>query len=307
MKKIYAFLIAAICCFFTQNSFAQNGAIPNAGFENWSKLDPSLPEMPNGWVTEDLIYAAFFEANTKTTIKTNDKKSGAAAILIKTDTATISFVGLGSIKDTLAGGAVLGNFLTQQAGMPLKTRPAGVSGFYKFKNPDKDTATIAVGASKYNTATKKSTEVGGGELLFKAAAAYTAFNVPIKYTPGTTGMDTLNIYISCGSDVIKSTKSELTIDDLGLTWAVGTSEFEDVPVSIYPNPAFEYAYFDFKAVPQANKIELIDMNGRSVHLENINNSLFQLSLNDFTTGTYFYKVSDAENKVIKTGKIEVLK
>jgi hypothetical protein len=306
MKKIYSFAIAALCCFFTLNLNAQNGALPNPGFEKWSQVDPSIPlAMPDGWITTDLIFTLFFEANTKTVVKTTDKKSGTAAVLLKRDTATLFLFGI-PLKDTLEAGLILGDLLTGQSGMPLKTRPAGLSGFYKYKNPDKDTSNVSISAIKYNATTKEATEIGKGVLVFTPTTAYTAFSVPMKYKTGTTGMDTLNVVFNCGSD-LKSTKTELIIDDLGLTWAVGTDDFEAVPVSIYPNPAFEFAYFDFKAVPQAATIELFDMNGRTVRLENINNSLFQLSLNDFATGTYVYKVSNTANQTIKTGKIEVLK
>ena len=140
-----------------------------------------------------------------------------------------------------------------------------------------------------------------------SAATFTSFSVPIVYDPAIKGIDTVVIIISCSNDSKMSLKTELTIDDLGLTYPVSTDEFEAVPISIYPNPAFEYAYFDFSAIPTAKNIELFDIQGRLVNTSVIENSLFQLSLSDFSTGTYVYKVSDAKHNLIKTGKIEVLK
>ena len=139
------------------------------------------------------------------------------------------------------------------------------------------------------------------------ATTFTAFTAPIKYDAKLKGIDTINIIITCSTGGKKSLKTELTVDDLGLTYPVSTDEFEAVPISIYPNPAFEYAYFDFSAISTAKNIELFDVQGRLVNTSVIENNLFQLSLADFSTGTYVYKVTDAKNNLVKTGKIEVLK
>ena len=306
MKKLNILFLVLCTTFFATKSNAQNAVVPNGGFETWSTLSAGAPSSPNGWTTSDLINFAFGGKSSSST-KVTDKKSGSFAILLKrsvTQTATSSDTTTG----TILTGTLLQLFSGATPGFPVKTRPSALTGFYKFINPDKDTATMLIGASKYNKITNEAEEAGVGELfLTKPAATFTAFSVPVVYNPAIKGIDTVSIIITCSTNTIKSLKTELTIDDLGLTYPVSTDEFEAVPISIYPNPAFEYAYFDFSAIPAAKNIELFDIQGRLVNTSVIENSLFQLSLSDFSTGTYVYKVSDAKHNLIKTGKIEVLK
>ena len=306
MKKINILLVLICTILFATNSNAQNAVVPNGGFETWSSLGAGAPATPNGWITSDLISSAFGGKSSSST-KVTDKKSGSFAILLKksvTQTATSSDTTTG----TVLTGTLLQLFDGATPGFPAKTRPSALTGFYKFINPDKDTANVLVGASKYNTTKNEAEEAGTGELfLTTPAATFTAFSVPIVYDPAIKGIDTVVIIITCSTGAVTSLKTELTIDDLGLTYLVSTDEFEAVPISIYPNPAFEYAYFDFSAISTAKNIELFDIQGRLVNTSVIENSLFQLSLAAFSTGTYVYKVTDAKNNLVKTGKIEVLK
>ena len=309
MKKLNILFLVLCAISFTTKSNAQNAAIPNAGFELWSPIGQNFPKMPNGWVTSDLLYYFSF-ADTKTVTKTADKKSGSAAMLLKRDTATLDVFSGGVITtvfDTLSCFVYTGDFLKDKLGFYSKTRPSALTGFYKLKNPDKDTASIVIAVDKYDENIQKSVTAGIGRLILPASDTYTNFIVPILYDANVQGTDTIFIGITCGSDIKKSLKTELTVDDLGLTYPVSTDEFEAVPISIYPNPAFEYAYFDFSAISAAKNIELFDIQGRLVNTSVIENNLFQLSLADFSTGTYAYKVTDAKNNLVKTGKIEVLK
>ena len=302
MKKINILLVLICTILFATNSNAQNAVVPNGGFEKWGTLAPGSPETPTGWISSDL-----FSGKAGSVAKSTDKKSGSYAVVLKRYIVTTA-----TSSDTVTGTILSGDFFSfftkGSLGFPSKTRPSALTGFYKLVNPDKDTATILVIAGKYNTTTNVSDEVGAGELfLDKPATTFTSFSAPIKYDAQLKGIDSIAIIIACSTDSKISLKTELTIDDLGLTYPVSTDEFEAVPISIYPNPAFEYAYFDFSAIPTAKNIELFDIQGRLVNTSVIENNLFQLSLSDFSTGTYVYKVSDAKHNLIKTGKIEVLK
>lgn len=309
MKQFNIFLLLCTIL-FTSKINAQNAVVPNGGFEKWSII-PGFPETPNGWLSSDELSFAFSSGVIKaaSVTKSTDKKSGTYAMTLKRDVFNNATTGE---KDTVIGtvltASLLGLFQDGTLGFTSKTRPSALTGFYKFVNPDKDTAQIVFIASKYNTTTKKTEEIGGGGLLITTpASVFTSFTVPMMYDPEFKGIDTLAIIITCSTDEVKSLKTVFTIDDLGLTYPVSTDEFEAVPISIYPNPAFEYAYFDFSAVPTAKNIQLFDIQGRLVNTSFIENSLFQLSLTDFSTGTFIYKVTDNQNNLIKTGKIEVVK
>ncbi len=308
MKKIYTFLLGAAFCCTSLIATAQTTEVPNGGFEDWAALAPGFPEMPKSWISSDLINVFFYGATTKTVIQTTDKKSGKSALFMKRDTATLSINFGGtpvSFLDTLSSFAVLGDLISQKQGVFTSDRPVAIAGFYKYKNPDKDTSRIAAVAGAYDSTKDSLIQVGVGELLFKPSATYKSFTVPIQYVPGSTGMDSLNIVIQCGSDIKKSNKTELTIDDLGILYVVGTNEYEDVPINIYPNPAFEFAYFDLKAVPSATMVQLYDITGRLVATETVNDTLLKLPLSDLSSGNYFYHVLDNNKKTIKTGVIAV--
>jgi Secretion system C-terminal sorting domain len=309
MKKLNILFLVLCATLFTSKINAQNAVVPNGGFEKWTTLAPGFPSSPEGWLSSDELAFAFSngKTNTASISKTADKKSGTSAVVLKRDVFSDATTGA---KDTVIGtmltASLLGLFEDGTLGFPSKTRPSALTGFYKFVNPDKDTAQIAFIASKYNTTIKKTEEVGGAEFFITApASVFTPFTVPIVYDSKLKGIDTLGIIIACSTDEVKSLKTVLTIDDLGLTYPVGTDEFETVPISIYPNPAFEYAYFDFSAIPAAKNIELFDIQGRLVNTSIIENSLFQLSLSDFSTGTFVYKVTDEKHNLIKTGKLVV--
>ena len=307
MKKINILLVLICTILFATNSNAQNAVVPNGGFEKWGTLAPGAPEGPTGWISSDIFAFAFKNIKSGSATKTADKKSGSSAILLKRDVVKTA-----TSADTVIGLIFSGDFLAffqnDALGFASKTRPSALTGFYKFVNPDKDTANIFIACGKYDAAKKMSDEVGFSELFITTpATAFTAFTAPIKYDAKLKGIDTINIIITCSTGGKKSLKTELTVDDLGLTYPVSTDEFEAVPISIYPNPAFEYAYFDFSAISAAKNIELFDIQGRLVNTSVIENNLFQLSLADFSTGTYVYKVTDAKNNLVKTGKIEVLK
>ncbi len=308
MKKIHTFLLGALFCCASLMATAQTTEVPNGGFEDWNSLAPGFPEMPDNWVTSDLLNVFFFGANTSSVSKTADKKTGESALFMKRDTATltIDFGGIPvSFLDTLSSFVVLGDIISGQQGVFTSVRPVAIAGFYKYKNPDNDTSRIAAIPAAYDAANDTLIDVGVGELIFKPSATYKSFTVPIQYTPGTIGIDTLTILIQCGSDIKKSARTELTIDDLGILYMVGTNEYEVVPISIYPNPAFEFAYFDLKAVPSAATVQLYDATGRLVATETVNDTLLKLPLSELSSGNYFYHVLDNNKKTIKTGVIAV--
>jgi Secretion system C-terminal sorting domain len=309
MKKVFLLMLALVMSLTSTTTFAQNGVVPNAGFEDWSSVDPSVEfEMPNNWLTSDLFYAFLLEAETNMVKKTTDKKSGTAAILLKKDTVTVDLGGGFVIKDVFGSFALMLDFDTEAHGMPVTVRPAALKGFYKMVNPDKDSAYISAIAGKYDTTGDSLVDVGEGILYFtKATATYQPFTVPIIYTPGSKGIDTLDLEINCGGEVNTSNKTELYLDDLALQWAVSADEYDAVPISIYPNPTIEFANFDFTAVKEAAAIELFDISGKVVKRERINASIFQVNLAELSKGMYIYKVYDNSNKTLKTGKIEVLK
>ncbi len=85
--------------------------------------------------------------------------------------------------------------------------------------------------------------------------------------------------------------------------AIGISEieFNDL-VTIYPNPVIDYIFID---APESSVVELIDLNGRIIKKQLVQNSQSnRLSIDGLPTGLYFIKVINDKNSI--TRKVTVI-
>lgn len=95
-------------------------------------------------------------------------------------------------------------------------------------------------------------------------------------------------------------------DTLQIQITVGTSglnEFDNFPVSIFPNPVNEYIEIQFDQVSDV-KIELLDLNGKIVEEEMLTgSSWYRMNLGELSSGTYILKIFGIEqvmfNRFIK--------
>jgi len=73
-------------------------------------------------------------------------------------------------------------------------------------------------------------------------------------------------------------------------------------ISIYPNPSDNYINFDYDGGSDA-KIEIFDITGKFLCRENIiRKQVLQLSLENYPSGVYFYKLVSNTGNVIRSGK-----
>lgn len=87
------------------------------------------------------------------------------------------------------------------------------------------------------------------------------------------------------------------------TTSVGTIQ-NDTKVDVYPNPANSVVQISSDKSITGNVI-IMDMSGRTVAQEKMNGSAHSLSVSNLANGLYFYKIVDAENTQIKTGKLTI--
>jgi hypothetical protein len=75
---------------------------------------------------------------------------------------------------------------------------------------------------------------------------------------------------------------------------------------VYPNPSdaiFNFEYYGEQVTEL--KVEILDLNGRIVKNQTINNSnVIQLNCAELASGMYFYRCSN-QNKILSSGKIIV--
>lgn len=82
--------------------------------------------------------------------------------------------------------------------------------------------------------------------------------------------------------------------------AVGS--FSSEMVTVYPIPARDEVYFSISEAPQISAMELLSLSGASVLKSNVINGILDVS--QFTSGTYFLRLSGDEVTVVKRIVIE---
>ena len=79
-------------------------------------------------------------------------------------------------------------------------------------------------------------------------------------------------------------------------------------LTLYPNPATSYITFDIqKNYQRGLTIIVFNFLGKKIAERQSVNEKTQLSLTDFTRGTYIYHLIDQTGRVIDTGKFQVTK
>jgi len=82
---------------------------------------------------------------------------------------------------------------------------------------------------------------------------------------------------------------------------------KDKSIDVYPNPASAYfVVYDYSG-EQTRRIELLDLNGRTVKRLTAMNVATRVATNDLANGLYILRITDAKGKVIRTEKLVVQK
>ncbi len=313
MKKI-TFLIA----FAITSITASAQSILNPGFETWvpNNETGTTYQMPEHWVTTDILNTYLNElfGNPGYSINAVSSVAGHTG----NDAVQMS-VAVSSMGDTVAGGifycdsastvveALFGG--PEAIGFPLSTRPANLTGWYKWTNVGNDSAFIITVMTKWNTTTQsRDTVAVGGLDIITSATAWTAFTAPIVYGLGV-NPDTVFIYAANNSNV-PTIGSVLTIDDLAFTGLVPIGINENASsltsVSVMPNPFSEQATLKLDNAQLENgTLELYDVLGNKVReIQNLSGSSFIIGREALPAGIYFYMISEG-NTLITSGKLSV--
>ncbi len=313
MKKITFFIAFAITSITTS---AQT--ILNPGFETWvpNNETGTTYQMPEHWVTTDILITYLNEllGNPGYTVNTVASVAGHTG----NDAVQMS-VAVSNMGDTVAGGifycdsaatfveALFGG--PEAIGFPLSTRPANLTGWYKWTNVGNDSAAVLTIMTKWNTTTQSRDTVAiGGIDIISSAAAWTAFSAPIGYALGV-NPDTVFIYAANNSN-LPTIGSVLTIDDLAFTGLVPIGINENASslasASVMPNPFSEQATLKLDNTQIENgKLEIYDVLGNKVReIQNLSGSSFIISREGLSSGIYFYTLTE-KNALIVTGKLSV--
>ena len=91
-------------------------------------------------------------------------------------------------------------------------------------------------------------------------------------------------------DGVDSVMMQVTTDDVGL-------ESYNFDFKLFPNPANNLT--NVVGLTEGTKVELINIVGKTVYAEVVNGTQVELNLNDYSSGTYFIKVSSDKNQLTK--------
>jgi uncharacterized membrane protein affecting hemolysin expression len=79
-------------------------------------------------------------------------------------------------------------------------------------------------------------------------------------------------------------------------------------VKTYPNPATTYIYFDFqKSYDRGFSLQVYNFVGKKVAEVKSVSVRTTLALDGFFRGLYYYQLIDRNNKLVETGKFQVVK
>jgi hypothetical protein len=302
MKTIATFILIFSISFLQAQT---NAATPNASFHYWTHITSNGGyNDPNQWqclnpTLETLGYTSCLKDSI-------NPLPGCkyAAQLITQDVIIQEAPG------ALTTGTINTTNQTINGGIPYTFRPDSMIGYYMYtseKGDNGDCEFYLFGATHADTI---------GQAFFKTptstVSTWTRFALAITYKSMATPDTSLWIFSSSLSGTSAQTGSQLYIDSLGLVFdtnsksAINTINNSDL-ISIAPNPTSGSISIRNSSNSKGLIFNLYDITGRKVEENELAAGTNNMELEGIAVGLYIYSIQDAQNAVIKTGKIVVQK
>lgn len=312
MKKQLLSLVCAIAV-STVVSFGQ--PLKNAGFELW--VPQTGYEDPQDWTSLNLLSNPIFTNftppyNPVSCFKSTDKHSGTYAMRVK----TVKLYGnpVPAFLNDTCGGVFNGtvNFAAGNIkfGYADTTRVGSMKFWSKYTPVGNDTAYVTILLQRHNPLKpNKPDTVGRGTVkIYGTVSTYTEFIAPVTYEIDTLP-DTITVAFAASGPNKPQVGSELLVDDVSYTIAVGVGEKtkNNIAVNVFPNPASSIVNFSvINAI--ATSVQVFDMKGSFVTSLPIEPSgSAKLNVQNLANGVYTYKLVGGDNAVLTSGKFTVEK
>jgi hypothetical protein len=269
MNKILLSLVALICGII----MITNAQIPNPGFENWTSGDP------DGWASSNVFPAGLINIT-----KTSDNHSGSYAL--RGD--VVDFLGTPMAPIIQSGPGA--------TGFPISEKYQSFELYYKFTSIGGDKFSVNVGLEKDGIPIAQ-----GAVALPSDVNTYTYLTVPLNYMiEEVPDLAIIQISITgpiTGTDV--HIGSVMFLDDLSFSLETGIDNTNvlDLVGKCYPNPSADFINIPLNEnIPGEVLIKVFDAFGREVksmacHQQQSGNKVFQLSVEDLSSGLYFYSIN----------------
>lgn len=251
------------------NGSTTPSALPNASFENFYT---EVVEQADDWWSMDPHLTHPF--GTSYTTKSTDAADGTYSLEITTSVEN-AFLGFQSLVTN--GWWDQFNY-TAKGGVPYNAQPDSLIGMYKYSTLATDSAWF--GVAMWNAGT--GILIDSADFLLPTNT-WTQFSMELGITEAP---DSMRLVFYSGEEI----GSELLVDDLAFVG--GDLQVEstspNVEWNFYPNPADEQVIIQYEA---ADQIELIDMSGKVIFRDNIQNTSSTLiDTYDLTNGVYFIRL-----------------
>ena len=314
MKKFTLFFAALLMGFF---SFAQT--IPNAGFETWINNNETNTtyQVPQHWITSDVFDTEINKLFGDSTYvvhavsQVGSAHGGQYAVQMAVVVSNQGDTESGAIYslDSAVVFAMSAFGSGKMCGFPCATRPANLTGYFKFNRVGGDTAGILMMMTKWNTTTQRRDTLNNITYdITSNASGWTMFSVPITYAYGE-NPDTVLI----GAGIANSHQhigTLFTVDDFAFTGnvAIGINEQQKnaATVTVFPNPFNDEATLNITNI-QLKKatLEIYDVLGNRVRvMENISGNNIIINREGLNDGIYFYHLIN-DNAIVATGKMSI--
>lgn len=296
MKKL-------IIAFILLTGFSVNAqTVGNPNFENWTT--PST-------YTTDTLPLNWWSFYCNTVKPTMDAYSGTYATKIQ------GWFACGIAQGIMVNGTaptMYGSFM--DAGTPFTTKPAAISGYYKYTDVTAgDSAEVTIILKRYNTTTMQRDTVSYSTLALPATASYSLFTVPLNDLLPGVAPDSIIIMFNSSKhllfDMTTMALPNLYIDRIVMpetTNNINENSTFLFASNLFPNPFSVSSTLVIDAEADQLKsavVSIYDVNGKKVNeIRNLTSNTVQIEQNSLSAGNYFYKVT-SEVGLLASGKFIV--
>jgi hypothetical protein len=189
---------------------------------------------------------------------------------------------------------------------PINTSPLAVTGYYRYTETDlvgvvdKDTATVSVYLTRWNSGTLQPDTLAYGLRDLGFTNTYTAFSCPITYMQSGQP-DSITVHITpskfagIGTSCADSNYcSFLYVDNLALSGTTGIHETAGKSIAIYPNPVTDQLYIKDLEENGSSDASITDITGRTITRFYVSGTSI-VDTRSWSPGLYFIQVKGRQH------------
>ncbi len=281
--------------------------VPNASFDTWTDT-----LAPDGWSTYEKAFGVPLGLSHRDGA---DYIVGPYSLVLRSDSVP-GQPNYGVLAGTAAlGEVVMGMQGPTYPGIAFPYRPDTLFIGYKYTAAGADSAYMSFVFKKNGTSALVNSAPGVGFLL-PAASQWTLVGTLLGgiYLNSTIVPDTLktSFYSSKNPAPGGGIKgSELKLDAYLFGYAQLPNALQQIAdelgFNVFPNPTADFVTITSKQNADGFRAFVSDINGQMVSVNHLNGETNRIDVSTLSTGTYIYRIADAQGNVLKNGRFNVVK